>query len=316
MRQWHLSSLWRSRFFPQMSLGLMLGLILTLGSWASVHPAFASGGGGSGSGGYDSFVQTTTTANTAGSFTYLDDSLTNNNPNAVIMVTANWNPNGVYTGIDNHLVGVMYITAYVPWKGIEGTWAIFNEDGSPMPIGVSFNVIVSQNQGNGAYVLTATSANTSGYIMYINEPDLNDNPAASFQVTQNGGMSGIIGGGNYNNHAIGVWYDSSVGEWTIYNEDRSPIPYGTSFNVQHSSYITQVATASNTSGDSTCLQLGISLNSTLLVTHEYSGYLTANHGYFTDVAAVWYNEALQEWCIFDGSYNAMPIGETFFVTPW
>ncbi|HLG78861.1 MAG TPA: hypothetical protein VKX46_20795 [Ktedonobacteraceae bacterium] len=235
MRQWHLSSLWRSRFFPQMSLGLMLGLILTLGSWASVHPAFASGGGGSGSGGYDSFVQTTTTANTAGSFTYLDDSLTNNNPNAVIMVTANWNPNGVYTGIDNHLVGVMYITAYVPWKGIEGTWAIFNEDGSPMPIGVSFNVIVSQNQGNGAYVLTATSANTSGYIMYINEPDLNDNPAASFQVTQNGGMSGIIGGGEttiITRLVYGTIHRLGSGPSTTRIAVRSPTELHSTFNTQ------------------------------------------------------------------------------------
>src|SRR5579875_2513160 len=111
------------------------------------------------------------------------------------MVTANWNPNGVYTGIDNHLVGVMHITAYVPWKGIEGTWAIFNEGGSPMPIGVSFNVIVSQNQGNGAYVLTATSANTFGITCLTKSPNSMIIPPQASKWRRKGERVESMGGG-------------------------------------------------------------------------------------------------------------------------
>jgi hypothetical protein len=44
----------------------------------------------------------------------------------------------------------------------------------------------------------------------------------------------------------------------------------------------------------------------LFVTHVYSGY-------FTDVAGVWYDAALGENCVFDGSGNSMLLGATFFV---
>jgi hypothetical protein len=128
-------------------------------------------------------------------------------------------------------------------------------------------------------------------------------------VTQNWNPGG--GGGVYNNHAVGVWYDALAGEWTIYNEDLSALPLGASFNVVNITGVThqvkQVATAANTSGDSTCLSGYNSSSYVLFVTHVYSGY-------FTDVAGVWYDAALSENCVFDGSYNAMPLGATFFVT--
>ncbi|MBU1877357.1 MAG: hypothetical protein KJ734_00240, partial [Chloroflexi bacterium] len=41
------------------------------------------------------FVHTTTAANTSGNYTYIDHPLTNNNPNAIVLVTQNWNPGGV-----------------------------------------------------------------------------------------------------------------------------------------------------------------------------------------------------------------------------
>jgi hypothetical protein len=130
-------------------------------------------------------------------------------------------------------------------------------------------------------------------------------------VTQNwnpGGSRGV-----YNPNAVGVWYDSALGEWTIYNEDLNSLPMGASFNVSNLTSVTyqveQVATNSNTSGDSTCLTEGSPYNSPydmLFVTHVYSGY-------FTDVAGVWYDAALNENCVFDGSGNSMPLGATFFV---
>ena len=69
----------------------------------------------------------------------------------------------------------------------------------------------------------------------------------------------------------------------------------------------QTATSSNTSGNSTCLSFWKTNNvpsAAVFVTHVYSGY-------FTDVPAVWYNRSLAEWCVFDGSFNTMPIGAQF-----
>src|SRR5262249_19758415 len=60
----------------------------------------------------------------------LDDSITNNDPNAVVFVTNNlvgsyWSP---------HPLGVWYNS----WAK---QWAVFNEDTSPMLSGVGFNVL-------------------------------------------------------------------------------------------------------------------------------------------------------------------------------
>lgn len=70
-----------------------------------------------------------------------------------------------------------------------------------------------------------------------------------------------------------------------------------------------MATPSNTSGDSTCINSILSNgdpNAYIFIVHEYSGY-------FTDESAVWYNAFLSEWCISDGSLYNMPQGATFAV---
>ena len=63
----------------------------------------------------------------------------NGNPNINLVVAANWDPGSVYTGFDDHLVGVWYDY----WLG---EWAIFNKDGSAMPVGAQFNVLISPSE--------------------------------------------------------------------------------------------------------------------------------------------------------------------------
>lgn len=304
MAHWRFSGLQRAGFFWRIGLAFVLALLFALGSALSARPAHASGGGCPGC--FTVYTHTATAANTFGSWTLLDNSVTNHNPHAVIEVTANWNPDGTYTGFDNHRAGVWYDT----W---DGKWAIFNEDGANMPIGASFNVSASITSfTNTYYVVTATASNTDGYILFLNEFPLNSRPSEQFVVTQDmnpGGTSGV-----YNNHAIGIWYDPYRAEWTIYNEDLSPIPIGASFNIEDATAnvepsVNQVATSSNTSGDSTCINspYGNVPYAVVFITHVYSGY-------FTDVSAVWYNTFLGEWCVFDGSYNPMPIGADFTAT--
>lgn len=289
---------------PVLRMGGVIGvaLLLALGSLlVGARPAFAGG-----SGAY-LYAHTATGANTLGDFTLLDNPVSNNNPNALVFVTANWNPGGTYTGFDSHLVGVWYDSA-------ASKWGIFNEDGTSMPVGASFNIYVLPGSiSNTVFVQTTTTTNTSGYITFINNAGLNGNSSANFLVTQNWNPGGS--GGTYNNHAIGVWYDSYVGEWTIYNEDGSAIPNGASFNVVSmvgvTDAMTQVATSSNTTGDSTCINSTASNgnpNELVFITHVYSGY-------FTDPSAVWYNASLGEWCVFDGLFHNMPTGASFFVTP-
>lgn len=293
---------WTNPVLARARLALGVALLITLISFISgAHPAFASGGGAY------LYVHTATSANTIGDYTLLDNPVSNGNPNAIVFATANWNPGGTYTGFDNHQIGVWYDS----WAA---KWSIFNEDTASMPVGASFNVYVLPGASpSTVLVQTVSLANTSGYITFLNTPSLNGNPSANFLVTQNWNPGGA--GGTYNNHAIGAWYDSAVGEWTIYNEDLTALPLGTSFNVVSmvgvTDAMTQVATTSNVSGDSTCINNPVSNgnpNELVFITHVYSGY-------FTDVSAVWYNAGLGEWCIFDGSFAAMPVGATFFLTP-
>ncbi len=67
--------------------------------------------------------------------TYIDNPATNENPDAVLFVAQNWNPDGSAGTYNNHPIGVYYYDR-------RGKWAIFNQDREPMPVGASFNVAV------------------------------------------------------------------------------------------------------------------------------------------------------------------------------
>jgi hypothetical protein len=86
--------------------------------------------------GFDAvFIQHATSENISANSTYIDNSLTNANPNAVLYVTQNWNPGGNAGTYNNHPVGVWYDPA-------RQRWAIFNQDREAMPEGAAFNVAV------------------------------------------------------------------------------------------------------------------------------------------------------------------------------
>jgi LPXTG-site transpeptidase (sortase) family protein len=81
------------------------------------------------------FVHLATPENTSEDGTYLDDPLVNGKPDAAPSVTQNWNPgggNGVY---NDHAVDARY-------DADRERWQVFNEDGSALPAGASFNVAV------------------------------------------------------------------------------------------------------------------------------------------------------------------------------
>jgi hypothetical protein len=72
-------------------------------------------------------------ANIVGHYTRIDHPLTNGDPNAILIVTPNWNPGGVGGVANNHSIGVFYK---------DGRWAIFNQDSAAMPDKAAFNVLI------------------------------------------------------------------------------------------------------------------------------------------------------------------------------
>ena len=85
--------------------------------------------------GSERFVHHATPENASEDGTYLDDPLVNGESDAALTVTQNWNPgggNGVY---NDHTVGVRYDDGRERWE-------VYNEDGSELPEGASFNVAI------------------------------------------------------------------------------------------------------------------------------------------------------------------------------
>ena len=87
----------------------------------------------------ESFVHRAAPPNTVGNATYLNNPLTNGEPDAEVSVTQNWNPGGGEGVYNDHPVGVLYD------EDVDG-WFVYNEDGAPIPEGAAFNVAVSGGQ--------------------------------------------------------------------------------------------------------------------------------------------------------------------------
>ncbi|MDQ4129120.1 MAG: hypothetical protein M3151_14430 [Actinomycetota bacterium] len=83
----------------------------------------------------DGFVHRSEVPNIVGNSTYLDDPLTNGEPDAAVSVTQNWNPGGGGGIYNDHPVGVLYDA------NVE-KWSIYNIDGARMPDRAAFNVAV------------------------------------------------------------------------------------------------------------------------------------------------------------------------------
>ena len=81
------------------------------------------------------FVHRAAPENIVNNSTYLDNALTNGDPDAILYVTQNWNPGGGPGTYNEHPVGVWYDANQL-------RWAIFNQDLAAMPEGAAFNVVV------------------------------------------------------------------------------------------------------------------------------------------------------------------------------
>jgi len=171
----------------------------------------------------DACLHTATASNIQGNFTLIDNPYINGVPTALVWVTPNFNPGGKGYAFNNHNIGVFYDTT-------RKRWAVFNEDYSPMRPGASFNITYGRDAFfPDYYVHHAMTGNTVGNSTFLDDPRINGSDGHQLMVTHNWNPGGV--GKVYNNHPIGVWYDTTRKRWAVFNEDRTPIPHGASFNV-------------------------------------------------------------------------------------
>jgi len=249
------------------------------------------------------FVHVATSANIAKDSTVIDHPLTNGNPNAIIIVTPNWNPGGVGGTYDNHPIGVYY--------NIESQWAIFNQDLAPMPVGAAFNVIILTT-GTKVFVHTASAGNSAGDHTEIDNPLTNGKPNALVFVTPNWNPGGV--GGTYDNHSIGVYYNA--GKWAIFNQDGVAIPVGAAFNVfvpaAGAGVFVHTANAGNSAGDFTEINNPLTNgnpNALVFVTPTWN--LGVGGTYDNHPIGVYYTGG--KWAIFNQDYVAIPVNAAFNV---
>ncbi len=255
-------------------------------------------------GGLPHFLHIASARNTTGHITLLNDQRINDDPNAVLLVTQNWNPNGQGGVYNPHTVGVYYTGKQ---------WAIFNEDHQPMPPGAAFNVAILDSSNPDSLVTASdkTVPQGSDYTVLYNKV-ASQNPQAMVFVTP--AWISPAGGSVYNPHPIGVWY--TQGNWAIFNEDQTAMPLGKVFNVgvlgTDQAYIQQ-SNGSNISGDFTTLDYAPANdnpNAMLLVTQNWN---PGGQGgaYNAHEIGVFYTGS--RWAIFNQDLSPMNAGLSFNV---
>ena len=166
------------------------------------------------------FVHRSTPENIVNNSTYIDSPSTNKDPKAILLVTQIWDPDSDVT--NTHPIGVWYDAN----RG--GRWAIFNQDLTPMPKGVTFSIVVPKSNAEVA-VHRAEPENTVDNETYLDHPLANDNPNAILSVTPNWNPGEV--GGVYDDHLVGVRYDTDEKRWAILNQDLAQMPQSAAFNV-------------------------------------------------------------------------------------
>jgi hypothetical protein len=186
------------------------------------------------------FVHQAMPENTSRNSTNLDHPTTDRHSEAIVFVTQQWAPGDEpFVGIYNdHNIGVW-------WNELEMDWEIFNQDGSPLRAGASFNVFVAKKHDDVlghlsshsapvdpqevAFVHVAAPETLDGDQTVVDHPLLNDQPDLQLIVTQSWNPGG--GNGVYNDHPIAVDYDESTRRWSIVNQDGAEMPENAAFNV-------------------------------------------------------------------------------------
>ncbi len=250
-----------------------------------------------------------TASNSAGNWTDVDNAAANNNPNAVMIVTPNKSA-GVQGAIDTHAVGVWY-------DAMAGKWAIFNEDGTPIPHGAAFNVYAvpssSGQNTEGAITFTVTTANSKGNWATIDNTLTNNNPKVFFNVTPSWSGTPIA----YDAHPIGVWYNNATGKWAVFNEgSMDAIPTGTTFNlfiddpIVHGVFLHR-ATQANIAGNRTTIDNAVTNNDPNALLFVTANFNPQGQGgtYEDHVLAVSYQNG--KWSIFNADGATMQTNAAF-----
>jgi|GEM_PF-684659 len=164
------------------------------------------------------------------------------------------------------------------------------------------------------FVHTASASNISGHITYIDHPDLNDNPSACISYVHNWNPNG--GSGIYNNNVDGLYYEGTIGQWSIFNEDFTEVVPGASYNVfiaDDSRCIDHVSTPANTTGHITNIDDPGFNGSDPGPFSIMNNYWNPNGVYNPQNYGTYFNPGADKRAIYEENFNPIPEGAAFKV---
>ena len=153
------------------------------------------------------------------------------------------------------------------------------------------------------YIHTATAANTTDNYTYLDHPLLDDDPSAIVFATQNWNPGGV--GNKYNDHPIGVWYDTLEKKWSVFNQDDTSImPEDAAFNIlipaADAPAFIHTATPANTTFNYTLIDHPLTNNNPnaiLMVTQNWNPGGGGTGIYNDQPIGVWYDSMEKKWYI-------------------
>ena len=167
--------------------------------------------------GNGSYRHLTTAGNVSGYTTMLDDPDLTDHADRILLVTRDSTDAGGTVYDDTHPFSVFYFGLSAPRH-----WFISHNDSTNMGVGGGYHVYFQEPSLN-AFVHRANAVNSAGDSTFLDHPLLNGQPCARFQITQS------EGGGVFNPHHVGVWYNGA--RWAIFNEDLAAMPLNAEFHV-------------------------------------------------------------------------------------
>jgi sortase A len=167
-----------------------------------------------------------------------------------------------------------------------------------------------------AFVHRSDEKNSRGDYTYLSDPTIDGDPNAVVLVTlmpdQESSGDGIY------DHNVGVWYEPQAQKWAIFNQDRTAVPAGTTFQVVvpgEPEKIVHRAEPGNIDENSTYLDDPLVNGKTgaiLSVTQNWNP--GGGSGTYNDHPVdVRYDAGRQQWAIYNTDDAAMPDGAAFNV---
>jgi hypothetical protein len=248
-----------------------------------------------------SFLHSSVPSSNINNWTVFNSPLTANNSNAIVFYTHNWNPDGNPGGTDvvPYPLGVWY-------NGSQ--WSLFNQDQSiPFVADTYFN-IMAQGIGGNVFTHTSTPGNISADATIIDHPLTNSNPNALLFVAPNWTASPV-----YHTHSVGVFYDTDIQRWLIFNQDSSFMPGDIAFNVMVKTADDVSFNHTKAAGDNALSESYTPLDNPYLNGNPYAQVIvTQVYGVRNDSeVGVWYDNGTELWYIYNEDLTSIPSGVKF-----